>query len=116
MPRAWSIKEIHVLVEVKFGKRPCWLQIKIAQALYAGNDVVGVAATGAGKTLSFWIALLMALEEGENKMVFVVTPLNLLGKQNVEALAKAKLSTISVSSENANAATFKVMSIYLFLY
>jgi len=109
MPREWSIKEIRDLIEARFGKRPCWLQIKIMLVLYAGKDVVGVAATGAGKTLSFWIALLMALEEGEDKMIFVVTPLNLLGKQNVEALAKAELSAISVSSENANTATFKVI-------
>ena len=108
MPREWTAMKIRELVKAKFDKRPCWLQIKIALALYAKKDVIGVAATGAGKTLSFWIALLMALEEGEDKMVFVVTPLNLLGKQNVEALDKAGLSAISVSSENANPATFKV--------
>lgn len=92
----------------KFGKRPCWLQIKISLALYAKKDVVAVAATGAGKTLSFWITLLMALEEGEDKMIFVVTPLSLLGKQNVKALDRAELSAIAVSSENANPATFEV--------
>ena len=108
MPREWTAMKICELVKAKFDKHPCWLQIKIALALYAKKDVIGVAATGAGKTLSFWIALLMALEEGEDKMVFVVTPLNLLGKQNVEALHKAGLSAISVSSENANPATFKV--------
>lgn len=32
-------------------------------ALYSGKDVATRAATGAGKTLSFRIALLMALEE-----------------------------------------------------
>ena len=41
-------------------------------------------------------------------MIFVVTPLNLLGKQNVEALDNAALHAIAVSSENANPATFKV--------
>jgi hypothetical protein len=50
----------------------------------------------------------MALEEGKNKMSFVVTPLNLLGKQNVEDLEKAGLSAIAVTSKNANAGTFKV--------
>jgi hypothetical protein len=50
----------------------------------------------------------MALEDREDKMVFVVTPLNLLGKQNVKALDKAGLSAISVSSENVNPATLKV--------
>jgi len=100
------VKEICDLVTAKLSKCPCWLQIKIMLALHAKKDVVAVAATG--KTLSFWIALLMALEEGEDKMIFVVTPLNLLGKQNVKALDKARLSAIAVSSENANTATFKV--------
>ncbi|RDB20670.1 ATP-dependent DNA helicase RecQ [Hypsizygus marmoreus] len=103
----WTIKQIHDLVQAKFGKRACWLQVKIALALRAGKDVVGIAPTGAGKTLSFWIALLMALEEGEDKMIFVVTPLNLLGKQNVEALDKAGLKAIAVSRENATSETFK---------
>ena len=110
MPREWTVKEICDLVTAKLSKCPCWLQIKIMLALHAKKDVVAVAATGAaaGKTLSCWIALLMALEEGEDKMIFVVTPLNLLGKQNVKALDKARLSAIAVSSENANTATFKV--------
>ena len=60
MPREWTVKEIRDLVSAKLGKCPCWLQIKIALALYAKKDVVAVAATGARKTLSFWIALLMA--------------------------------------------------------
>ena len=106
--REWTVKEIHDLVTAKLSKCPCWLQIKVALALYAKKDVVGVVATGAGKTLSFWITLLMALEEGGDKMIFVVTPLNLLGKQNVEALDKAGLSAIAICSENANPATFKV--------
>ena len=110
MPREWTIKEIRSLVQEKFGKRPCWYQIKVALALRAGKDVVSCAATGAGKTLSFWIALLMALADGEDKMIFVVTPLNLLGKQNVTTLEKAGLSAIAVSSENASATVYKVSS------
>ena len=76
----WTTIKIRDLVQTTFGKWPCWFQIKVAQALYAGKDVIGCAPTGAGKTLSFWIPLLMALKEGEDKMTFVVTPLNLLGK------------------------------------
>jgi len=112
MPREWTVKEICDLVTAKLSKCPCWLQIKIALALHAKKDVVAVAATGAGKTLSFWIVLLMALEQGEDKMIFVVTPLNLLGKQNVEALDKAGLSAIAVSSENANPARSVGLSAY----
>ncbi|KAF8900872.1 P-loop containing nucleoside triphosphate hydrolase protein, partial [Gymnopilus junonius] len=102
-----SIKEIRDLVQAKLGKHPCWLQIQITLALHAGKDVVGCAKTGAGKTLSFWIPLLMALEEGQDKMTFVVTPLNLLGKQNVAELEKASLNGIAVSAKNANTQTFK---------
>jgi ATP-dependent helicase YprA (DUF1998 family) len=59
------------LVQNRFSKRPCHFQIKVAQALYAGKDVVACAPTGAGKRLTFWIPILrviMALEEGEDIM------------------------------------------------
>ena len=104
----WTVTKIRNIVEDKFDKRPCWLQIQIALALYAGKDVIACAATGAGKTLSFWIPLLMALEDGRDRMSIVVTPLNLLGKQNVKDLEKAGLTAIAVSGENVNADTFMV--------
>ncbi|KAF8230437.1 hypothetical protein L208DRAFT_1281968 [Tricholoma matsutake] len=59
---SWSIEDIHNLVQQKFKKHPCWMQVKITLALYAGKDVIGCAATGAGKTLSFWIPLFSALQ------------------------------------------------------
>jgi superfamily II DNA/RNA helicase len=62
---AWTIKNVQDLVQDKFGKRPCYFPIKVAQALYAGKDVVACAPTGAGKTLTFWIPMLMALKEGK---------------------------------------------------
>jgi len=80
--------------------------------LYAGKDVIGCAPTGAGKTLSFWIPLLMALEEGHEAMTIIVTPLNLLGKQNQGLLEKAGLSALAVSMRNANRETWKV-GVYL---
>ncbi|KAG6821702.1 hypothetical protein H0H92_001328, partial [Tricholoma furcatifolium] len=96
------------LTQRVFGKRACWMQIQIALALYEGKDVVGCAKTGAGKTLSFFIALAMALDEGKDKMIFIVTPrLNLLGKQNVEVLEQAGMKAVSVSAENATPSTFK---------
>jgi len=106
--RTWSTKDVRDLVQNMFGKRPCYFQIKVAQALYAGKDVVACAPTGAGKTLTFWIPILMALEEGKDKMSIVVTPLNLLGKQNKEALDKAGIKAIAVSRHNATPHTFMV--------
>ena len=57
------------------------------------------------------IVLVMALKEGKDKMSFVVTPLNLLGKQNVQELERAGLSALAITSKNANASTFKVIII-----
>jgi superfamily II DNA helicase RecQ len=88
-------------------------------ALYAGKDVVACAPTGAGsagKTLSFWIPLLMAIEDGlVDKMTIVVTPLNLLGKQNVSSLAHAGISAIAIDRTNASVNAFKVHQIH-YLY
>ena len=114
-PREWSVREIRDLVQAKFNKRACWFQVKVAMALYAGRDVVACAPTGAGKTLSFWIPLLMAIEDGlVDKMTIVVTPLNLLGKQNVNSLANAGISAIAVDKTNASLKTFKVHPIDYF--
>ena len=104
----WRIRRIWDITETKFGKRPCWFQIQTALAIYEGKDIVGCAPTGAGKTLSFWIPLLMALQDKKDKMSFVVTPLNLLSKQNVKVLEEAGLPAVAVSEETANKKTFKV--------
>ncbi|EPS94524.1 hypothetical protein FOMPIDRAFT_1055021 [Fomitopsis schrenkii] len=103
----WPIERIRQLVLAKFKKRACLFQIRIAQALREKKkDVVAIAATGSGKTLSFWIPLLMALEDGEDKMIIVVTPLNILGKQNVTLLAAAGISGIAIDGRNATDKTF----------
>ncbi|KAH9951073.1 P-loop containing nucleoside triphosphate hydrolase protein [Amylocystis lapponica] len=106
----WSIKKIRDLVKSKFKKRACLFQIKVAQALREKkDDVVAVAATGSGKTLSFWIPLLMALEDGEDKMIIVVTPLNILGKQNVDLLQVAGISSTAIDATNASAEVFQAV-------
>lgn len=113
----WTIKHIHNLVKLKFQKWACNFQIKVSWALYEKqNNVVGVAVTGSGKTLSFWIPLLMALEEGLDKMIIVVTPLNLLGKQNVDLLATAGISSVAIDAKNTNKETFRVSFCTYLLY
>jgi len=44
-----------------------------------------------------------------------VTPLNLLGKQNVASLARAGIRTIAISSETASPANFQVSYLVLSL-
>lgn len=94
----------------RFEKRACWYQIKTAEGLYAKKDVVGKAPTGAGKTLSFFGGLVMAMEEESDgeQMVIIVSPLNLLSQQNVEMLQTAKLSAIALTAENNNEGTLQV--------
>ncbi|KAI0687266.1 P-loop containing nucleoside triphosphate hydrolase protein [Earliella scabrosa] len=110
LAQRWTLPRIRELVYKKFGKRPCLWQVDVARALREKrHDVVAVAATGSGKTLSFWIALLMALEDGEDKIVVIITPLNLLGKQNAEMLCAADVSAVAVDAENATDEVFNAI-------
>lgn len=108
LPAHWTTERIVDLVQRRLNKRPCWYQIEAVKAFYAGQDVIGCAPTGAGKTLSFWIPVLMAQEDGLEKFLFVVSPLNVLAKQNVGVLNETGISAIAVSAENATVTTFKV--------
>ncbi|KAG2046074.1 hypothetical protein BDR06DRAFT_899841, partial [Suillus hirtellus] len=55
-------------------------------------DIICIAGTGKGKTLTFWMPLLF----DSTSVQVVITPLNLLGKQNVMDLKKAGISAISI--------------------
>ncbi|KAF8220838.1 hypothetical protein L208DRAFT_1331479, partial [Tricholoma matsutake] len=88
---------------------PCWFQIKIALAIYDSEEGCHWdCCYQLGETLSFWIALLIVLEDGEDKMEVIVTPLNILGKQTIQDLGAADVNAIAVSKENANKQTFQV--------
>ncbi|KAF9496577.1 hypothetical protein BDN71DRAFT_1389254, partial [Pleurotus eryngii] len=80
---------------------PCLFQIQVAMAIYCDwKDVVACTPTGSGKTLSFWIPLIMVQADGLKKLMIVVTPLNLLGQQNVDDLALVHIQAIAINSEN----------------
>ena len=62
----------------KLGVSPCLWQCNVTKSvLEALNDVVSVAPTGGGKTMTFWMPLLFRPEG----IVVVITPLNILGSQ-----------------------------------
>ena len=91
-----------------FAVCPCLWQLKVSEALLKGDkDVVCTAGTGMGKTLCFWLPLLFR----PNGLQIVVTPLNLLGNQNVASLTKAGISAIAINSETATSANFSVSAI-----
>nr|GAT44222.1 P-loop containing nucleoside triphosphate hydrolase protein [Mycena chlorophos] len=106
----WSIREIRELGLKHFGKRPCWAQIKPVLALQAGKDVVNVAPTGFGKTMSFLLRLLMARADGEDKMIIAVTPLITIGKQLEESLEKAGIKCVNLHAENNSPELYKAIA------
>lgn len=87
------------------GHNPCHWQSSVVKAILGKDkDVILTAATGSGKTLTFWMPLL-ALEGG---IQIVCTPLNLLGTVNVASLVKRGIPAISVTAETATPANFRV--------
>ncbi|KAI5996708.1 P-loop containing nucleoside triphosphate hydrolase protein [Pisolithus albus] len=78
-----SVEDIRNKTIASFGKRPCLWQVRVAQAFLKGNqDIVCIAGTSMGKTLTFWMPLLFR----PKALQIIVTPLNQLGKQQVDCL------------------------------
>ncbi|KAG9312051.1 hypothetical protein JVU11DRAFT_7332 [Chiua virens] len=98
-----TISAIRACAQEVFHVRPCLWQIEVAKTLLeGGKDVLCIAGTGMGETLTFWLLLLFR----PDGIQIIVTPLNLLGKQNVAALTKARIPAIAISSETATPANF----------
>ncbi|KIY69959.1 P-loop containing nucleoside triphosphate hydrolase protein, partial [Cylindrobasidium torrendii FP15055 ss-10] len=106
--REWSYNEMRELGIKTMGKRACLAQMKVAQALYCKRkDVVAVAPTGFGKTLAFFLALFMAVEDGLSEGVTIVTPLNALGEQNTAALKAMGVTAIAINGSTKSEETYK---------
>jgi superfamily II DNA helicase RecQ len=87
-----------------FGFYPCLWQIRVVEAILKHDrDIISVAATGAGKTLTFWMPLLFS----KGGIQVVVTPLNILGDQNINDLKARGVSSIAISAENATKQSFE---------
>ena len=104
----WQVDAIHALVQCVFNKHTCLFQIRIAQALYAGKDIIACSPTGSGKTLTFFIPILMKKADGKERTSIIVTPLNLLGRQMEADMKNSEITTIAVSHETAKTHVFKV--------
>ena len=98
-----SLSAIRDKAQEVFSKRPCLWQLKIAEAFLKGDrDIVCIAGTGIGKTLTFWLPLLFC----PRGIQIVVTPLNQLGQQNVDSLQKAGIRSIAINAETASSDNF----------
>jgi len=78
----------------------------VEAVLRGEKHVISIAATGMGKTLTFWMPLLF---RPRGSIQIVVTPLNILGKQNVSSLAKAGFKGIFI---NAKLKTYRLSKIF----
>ena len=109
--RVPSIDEIRSRTLETFGKRPCLWQAHICEAILNGDrDIISIAGTGMGKTLTFWMPLLFR----PLGILLVITPLNILGKQNVATLEKAGIEGIFISARTAMEENFRVSNALIF--
>ncbi|KAJ7677684.1 P-loop containing nucleoside triphosphate hydrolase protein [Mycena polygramma] len=103
-PPRYSCLEIRAEAIRILGYQPCLWQIRVVEAiLKRDGDVVCIAATGSGKTLTFWLPLLFR----PTGIQLVISPLNILGEQNVKQLADMGLKGINITAETANADNFR---------
>jgi len=101
-----SIEEVREKVKTKFGFEPCLYQIQDAQAQLRGEHCITIAATGSGKTLTFWIPLLFT-----RGIIVLITALNILGDQNVNELTALGIPAVNITKDTASDSTFKVRSL-----
>ena len=85
------------------GRRPCDWQIRAVRAGLEDKDIIMVSPTGSGKTLTFWIPLLFKMG-----IMIVVSPLIILGEENVKELESMRINAIGISAETATSENFRV--------
>lgn len=102
-----SLDEMREKIEEVFGKRPCLVQLKVIEALlFHKKNVIFSAPTGFGKSLTFYAPLLF-----KPGVIFTVTSLNILGKQNVEQLKAIGVDAIYVNGASDIPSAIKVKNI-----
>ena len=99
--------EIHGKTYEVFGKSPCSSQITLCCDQLKKKNIISIAATGSGKTLSYFMPLCFS----PDSIILIVRALNVLRDQFVRKAEKANLSGIAVTGINNNKQTFKVCSI-----
>ncbi|KAJ7750580.1 hypothetical protein B0H16DRAFT_1842673 [Mycena metata] len=98
-PPQYSFAQIRAKSIEHLGYQPCLWQIRVVEAiLKRDGDVVCISATGSGKTLTFWLPLLFKTDG----IQLVISPLNILGDQNVTQLSKMGIDGISITAETIN--------------
>ena len=98
-------EEVQKHVQEVFGFCPCLWQIRVVRAILAGDDVITIAPTGSGKSLTYWMPILYI----KHGITVVVTTLKLLGGQFVDVLLGKGVSAVSITAANATNELFEVI-------
>ena len=96
--------EVQERIKEVFGFMPCLWQIHIICAILAGDDVITIAKTGSGKSMTYWMPVLF-IKYG---ISIIVTPLKLLGSQFAQMLKDNCISAMSITAANATNELFEV--------
>ena len=104
-PALPSLDEMREAVNKCFGFVPCTWQLKAALTQLGQRDLVTLAPTGSGKTLTFWIPLLF---NGDG-ITIVITPLIVLGEKNVKELSDVSIAAINLTTTSTSEEAFKVL-------
>ena len=103
-----SVDEMRGAVNERFGVLPCTWQLEAALTQLRQRDLLTLAPTGSGKTLTFWIPLLF---NGDG-VTIVITRLTVLGEKNVNELMEASITAINLTPASASDEAFKVLHSY----
>lgn len=99
-----TIPEIRQRTQAVLKRLPCLWQAEVCREQLRGEkDILCIAPTGLGKPLTFWMPLLFR----EDGIQIVVTPLNLLGTENVAELASHGFRACEVRAETATPKLFQ---------
>lgn len=104
-----TLDAIRKNTEELLGRRPCHFQMKVCEAFLRGDkNIVASAATGFGKSLTFFMPLLFS----EDAIIIIITPLNILGQQTVNQLAALQISAVAVDAQSVTQDVIKVCTIF----
>ncbi|KAI0040176.1 P-loop containing nucleoside triphosphate hydrolase protein, partial [Auriscalpium vulgare] len=99
-----SLGDIRTAAEEQLGRSPCLWQLEVGRELIdRKTDIISTAATGDGKTLTFWLPLLF----NDSGVLIIITALNLLAEQNVQELARLNIPAIAINGRNKSKKIFQ---------
>ena len=99
-----SDRKVQERVKEVFSFMPCLWQIHVVRAILTGDDVITIAKTGSGKSMTYWMPVLFI----KYRISIIVTPLKLLGSQFAQMLEENRISAISITVANATNELFEV--------